>query len=165
DYSGGDDRIDAYYYKLGGGVGIDNFSIRADHETLSSNDGKYAFQTPFGTNHLFQGWVDKFLTTPKEGIKDNFVTATYKYGDFLFYTDFHVFSSDKDFNQVGGGKGDNYGKEWNAAVTYNYSKNIMTKLEYGKYTEDDQYRASATANAAGRIRDTEKLWLTAMYTF
>jgi len=165
DYSGGDDRIDAHYYKLGGGVGIDNFSIRADHETLSSNDGKYAFQTPFGTNHLFQGWVDKFLTTPKEGIKDNFVTATYKYGDFLFYTDYHVFNSDEDFNQVGGGKGDRYGKEWNAAVTYNYSKNIMTKIEYGKYSEDDQYRASATANAALRIRDTEKLWLTAMYTF
>ncbi|MEZ0317628.1 MAG: alginate export family protein [Methylophilaceae bacterium] len=165
DYSGGDDRIDAHYYKIGGGAGIDNFSIRADQELLSSNNGQYAFQTPFGTNHLFQGWVDKFLTTPKEGIRDNFVTATYRYGDFLFYTDFHVFDSDKDFNQVGGGKGDRYGKEWNAAVTYNYSKNIMTKIEYGKYTEDDQYRASAVANAAGRIRDTEKLWLTAMYTF
>ena len=61
---------------------------------------------------------------------------------------------------MGGGTGDKYGKEWNAAVTYNVNSNIMTKLEYGKFTESDQYKATAS-----RIRDTDKLWLTAMYTF
>jgi hypothetical protein len=160
DYSGGDSRIDAHYMKLGGGVGFDAFNIRIDQETLSSNNGKFAFQTPFGTNHLFQGWVDKFLATPKQGIKDTFVTATYRLDDFLFFADYHVINSDVDFAKVGGGTGDKYGKEWNAAVTYNVNSNIMTKLEYGKFTESDQY--VATAN---RIRDTEKLWLTAMYTF
>ena len=125
---------------------------------MSSNGGKYAFQTPFGTNHLFQGWVDKFLTTPKEGIRDSFITAAYKYGDFAFFADYHWLNSDKDFSKVGGGSGDQYGTEWNAAATYNYSKNIMTKVEYGKYSERDQY-------AAGRIKDTEKLWLTASYSF
>lgn len=159
DYSGGDARIDAHYYKLGGGVGIDAFNIRIDQEKLSSNNGTYAFQTPFGTNHLFQGWVDKFLATPKDGIKDTFVTATYRLDDFLFFADYHLINSDKDFSQVGGGH--KYGKEWNAAVTYNVNSNIMTKLEYGKFTESDEYKITATS----RIRDTEKLWLTAMYTF
>jgi len=160
DYSGGDSRIDAHYLKLGGGVGFDAFNIRLDQETLSSNNGKFAFQTPFGTNHLFQGWVDKFLATPRQGIKDTFVTATYRLDDFLFFADYHVINSDVDFAKVGGGTGDKYGKEWNAAVTYNVNSNIMTKLEYGKFTESDQYVATAS-----RIRDTEKLWLTAMYTF
>ncbi len=173
DYSGGDSRIDAHYYKLGGGLGWDNFNARIDQELLSSNDNLYAFQTPYGTNHLFQGWVDKFLATPRSGIKDTFVTATYKYDDFLFFADYHLIDSDEDFNTVGGGtstSGNRYGKEWNAAVTYNVNKNIMTKLEYGKFIEDDHY--AATPNVAnnvagnrGRIRDTEKLWLTAMYTF
>lgn len=173
DYQDGDDRIDAHYYKIGGGVGIDNFSIRADQELLSSNNSKFAFQTPFGTNHLFQGWVDKFLATPKEGIQDTFVTATYKLGDFSFFADYHIIRSDEDFHTVGGGtstSGDKYGKEWNAAVTWNVSKNFMTKVEYGKYTEDDHY--AATANVANtvagnrnRVRDTEKLWITGMYTF
>jgi len=158
DYSGGDSRIDAHYYKLGAGAGFGNFSLRADQELLGSNDGKYAFQTPFGTNHLFQGWVDKFLTTPKEGIKDSFITTTYKYGDFSFFVDYHLLNSDKDFGKVGGGSGDFYGVEWDTAVTYNYSKNIMAKVEYGKYIEHDQY-------AASRTRDTEKLWLTTSYTF
>ncbi len=173
DYSGGDSRIDAHYYKLGGGFGIDNFNMRIDQELLSSNNGRYAFQTPFGTNHLFQGWVDKFLVTPREGIRDSFVTATYRYGDFLFFADYHLIDADKDFYTVGSGStrnGNRYGTEWNAAVTWNVDKNWMTKLEYGKFSEDDHFAAAAntTSNAAGtrgRIRDTEKLWLTAMYTF
>jgi len=55
------------------------------------------------------------------------------------------------------------------------NKNIMTKLEYSKFTEDDHYALLATAvpvgatNIAnanrGRVRDTDKLWLTVMYTF
>lgn len=173
DYSGGDKRIDAHYYKLGGGFGWDSFNVRLDQELLSSNDNLYAFQTPYGTNHLFQGWVDKFLATPRSGIKDTFMTATYMFGDFLFFADYHLIDSDDDFNTVGGGtsaKGDRYGKEWNVAVTYNVNKNIMTKLEYGKFTEDDHYAATpnvanTVAGNRGRITDTEKLWLTAMYTF
>jgi hypothetical protein len=55
-------------------------------------------------------------------------------------------------------------------VTYNYNKNLMGKVEYGKYTEDDQYAllantANTVAGNRGRVRDTEKLWLTVMYTF
>ncbi|MCB5186427.1 alginate export family protein [Methylobacillus caricis] len=165
DYRGGDSRIDAHYYKLGGGASYGNLSLRADQELLSSNNGQYAFQTPFGTNHLFQGWVDKFLTTPVEGLKDTFVTATYKWGDFLFFADYHVLKSDESFNAVGGGLGDKYGKEWNAAVTYNVNPHLMTKLEYGKFTESDHYTLLPGSNAAGRIRDTEKVWLTLLYTF
>ncbi len=170
DYNGGDSRIDAHYYKVGGGAAYGNFTLRADQELLSSNNSTYAFQTPFGTNHLFQGWADKFLATPLEGIQDTFVTATYKYEDFLFYADYHLIKSDDNFNKVGGGTGDKFGKEWNAAVTYNVNKNIMAKIEYANFTEDDHYALlPATGNTVtgnrGRIRDTDKLWLTAMYTF
>lgn len=157
-YQGGDSRIDANYYKVGGGIGVNNFSIRADQELLGSNNGTYAFQTPFGTNHLFQGWVDKFLTTPKEGLRDSFVTAAYKYSNFVFSGEYHLFNSDADFNKVGGDMGNKYGTEVDAAVTYNYSKNISTKIEYGKFSEGDQYLATAS-----RFRDTNKFWLTAMY--
>ena len=172
DYDG-DSRIDAHYYKVGGGSAYGNFTLRADQELLSSNGGKYAFQTPFGTNHLFQGWVDKFLATPLEGIQHTFVTTTYMYGDFTFFADYHLIDSDKNFHTAGGDSsisGGRYGKEWNTAVSYNYDKNIMTKVEYGKFTEGDHYAllAGTANNVAGnrrRIRDTEKLWLTMMYTF
>ncbi len=158
DYAGGDSRIDAHYYKLGGGAGYGNFSLRADQELLSSNDSQYAFQSPFGTNHLFQGWVDKFLTTPKQGIRDTFITATYQYGNLGLFADYHWIHADERFAQSGGGFGDAYGTEWNAAASYQYSKQLAAKLEYGRFSEADAY-------AAGRIKDTEKVWLTASYSF
>lgn len=158
DYAGGDSRIDAHYYKLGGGAGYGNFSLRADQELLSSNDSQYAFQSPFGTNHLFQGWVDKLLTTPKQGIRDTFITATYQYGNLGLFADYHWIHSDERFAKSGSGFGDTYGTEWNAAASYQYSKQIAAKLEYGRFSESDQY-------AAGRIKDAEKVWLTASYSF
>lgn len=172
-YRGGDDRIDAHYYKIGGGAAYGDFALRIDQELLSSRDGTYAFQTPFGTNHLFQGWVDKFLATPLEGIKDTFLTATYKFGDFAFFADYHWIRSDEDFHTVGGGtraRGSEYGREWNVAVTYTHDKNIMGKVEYGRFIEGDHYALTQNvpdnvAGNRGRIRDTDKLWLTVMYTF
>lgn len=156
--SNGSDLIDAHYYKFGGGAGYDSWFARVDQELLSSHDGKYAFQTPLGTNHLFQGWVDKFLSTPAEGIRDTFVTAGGKIGDVTLLTEYHWINSDKDFLVVGGGAGDKYGKEWDVSAAYAYNKNILGKLEYGTYQEDD-------LRLAGRVRDTDKVWLTLMYTF
>lgn len=156
DYAGGDSRIDAHYYRLGLGAANDQVSLRVDQELLSSNNSTYAFQTPFGTNHLFQGWVDKFVVTPKPGIQDTFVTATCKYGDFTFFTDYHWINSDERFS-TGSGTGRQYGTEWDAAVTYNINKALQSKLEYGKYVEKDYF-------GANRIKDTERIWITLNYT-
>ena len=34
------------------------------------------FTTPLATLHKFQGWADKFLTTPPNGIEDLYATAS-----------------------------------------------------------------------------------------
>lgn len=150
----GNANIDAHYYKLGLGAGWDSWFARVDQELLSSNNGTYAFQTPLGTNHLFQGWVDKFAaSTPVNGIQDTYLTAGGKWQDFTFLTEYHWFNSDKDF-----ATGNLYGREWDVSVAYAYNKQTTAKLEYGTFSEGDQYTAS-------RYRDTDKLWLTAIYTF
>lgn len=153
-------EVDAHYYKIGGGAGYGNWFARVDQELLSSNNGKYAFQTPLGTNHLFQGWVDKFLVTPAQGIRDTFITAGGKVGDVTLLTEYHWIDSDKDFARVGGGAGDSYGREWNVSAAYAYDKNISGKVEYGTFKEGDPY-----VSTAKRVRDTDKLWLTMLYTF
>jgi hypothetical protein len=35
------------------------------------------FTTPLATLHKFQGWADKFLTTPVNGLADLYVNAGY----------------------------------------------------------------------------------------
>lgn len=168
DYRDGSNAIDNHYYKLGAGAGYGNWFARVDQELLSGNSQGKAFQTPLGTNHLFQGWVDKFLTTPAQGIRDTFVTAGGKWQDVTLLTEYHWIGSDRDFAMVGGGTGDRYGTEWNVSAAYAYNKNINGKIEYGNYHEDDKRAGTAAtlpAGSGGRFRDTSKLWLTVMYTF
>ncbi len=163
DYRGGSDLIDAYYFKLGGGVGYDTWSIRIDHEKLSSNDGKYAFQTPLGTNHLFQGWADVFLATPRQGMEDTFITLAGSIEKAKLYAEYHVFKSDEDFQSVAGKLGNKYGTELDLSVTYPFTKEITGKLEYANFNESDVY--GTTLQNAARKGDKEIIWLTGMYTF
>lgn len=159
DYSGGDDRIDAYYYRLGAGAGFKSWFVRFDHETLSSNKSQYGFQTPFATNHLFQGWADAFLITPGQGIKDYFVTFGGKPVESItLLGEYHVIKSDEDFTTFGGGTGDLWGKELDLSVMYTWNKNLGFKAEYANFKEDDRA-------AIARKPDLEKIWLTVMYTF
>lgn len=152
DYADGDRRIGAYYLHLGVGVMLGNWSLRADHETLSSNDGIYAFQTPFGTNHLFQGWADLFLVTPRQGIRDNFLSFSGKpWRALQLVGEYHIIRSDED--------GIDFGRELDLALAYAINAQLQAKIEYASFKEDDRLAGQA------RKPDTEKLWLTLMYAF
>jgi hypothetical protein len=152
DYADGDPRIDAHYLRLGGGVKRSGWTLRFDHETLSSNDGVYAFQTPFGTNHLFQGWADLFLITPRQGIQDNFLSFSGKpWGALQLLAEYHIIRSDED--------GIDFGKELDLAVAYAINARLQTKIEYASFKEGDRLAGQA------RKPDTEKLWLTLIYAF
>ena len=86
-YADGNSLIDADYYHVGIGGKWGEFYARVDQEMLGSNDGKYGFQTPLATLHLFQGWADQFTTTPKEGIRDTYLSAGAKVWKLLFYAE------------------------------------------------------------------------------
>ncbi|NOU24145.1 MAG: alginate export family protein [Methylotenera sp.] len=165
DYAGGSPLIDAHYLKLGGGAAYDVWSIRIDHEVLSSNNGKYAFQTPLGTNHLFQGWADHFLATPRQGMEDTFVTFAGSIEKAKLYAEYHVFKSDEKFATLNGKFSDNYGSEFDASVFYPFTANISGRLEYAKFMEDDVYGTTKASTNAARKGDKEVIWATAMYTF
>ena len=162
DYADGSKLIDAHYFKLGGGAAYAGWSARIDHEKLSSNDGKYAFQTPLGTNHLFQGWSDHFLATPRQGIEDTFITVAGNIEKVKVYAEYHVFKSDEKYASVNGTFGNDYGTEFDASLAYAVNKNLSTKFEYAKFNEQDIYGGKLSPARKG---DKEIIWLTAMYTF
>lgn len=161
DYRGGSPLIDAFYYKVGGGFGYNTFTARFDIEKLSTNGGKYAFQTPMGTNHLFQGWADHFLTTPKQGIEDYFITLNGKLDKFVLYAEYHVFKSDTRFQSVTG-LGDKYGTEFDASVMYPFNDKLWAKVEYANFNEADVYGGFTNAARKG---DKEIIWLTTQLSF
>ena len=151
-YADGDSRIDAEYMHGGAGLGWDGFFARMDYELLGSNGGVYAFQTPLGTNHLFQGWADLFLTTPVQGIRDRYLTVGGTIAKAKLTAEYHDFKS--DFGNI------HYGQEFDFGVTYPFRKGLNGKIEYASFREGD-----ILTPASARKRDTDKLWLTVVYNF
>ena len=121
------------------------FGLGAGYEVLEGN-GTKGFTTPLATLHKFQGWADKFLTTPANGIKDAYVNATANFKAFggldtlglvLSYHDYDAENVSAD-----------YGSEWNASVAAKLKK-VAFLLKYADYQE-------GTLPSA---RDTSKLWM------
>jgi len=116
------------------------------YEVLGSDDG-VSFQTPLATLHKFQGFADKFLVTPPNGIRDGYLKAGITLYGVAFTAFYHDFESDRG--------GDDYGDEMDLVANYPINANFSAMLKYASYREGDL--ASA--------RDTDKLWLMLTATF
>jgi hypothetical protein len=115
------------------------------HERLGADEGAplTSFQTPLATLHKFQGWADKFLTTPPNGIRDWYASAGYGWKkaaglDSITATlVYHRFNSDRlDLH---------YGSEWDA----------MISARKGRWTATAKL---AAYDADDFATDTRKLW-------
>lgn len=148
DYADGDGRIDADYLRVGGGGQWGNFMLRVDYEQLGSNNGVYAFQTPLGTNHLYQGWADQFLVTPPVGLQDTFLTGSAKIEKATLMAEYHQLKA--DYGSL------DFGDELDFSVAYPLVDKLVGKLEYADYQAGD--------TATNKV-DVTKIWLTLMYVF
>ena len=115
---------DYWLAELGAEAGTLKLGI--GHERLGADDGVAlaSFQTPLATLHKFQGWADKFLVTPPNGIRDWYGSAGYAWKG-AFGADainaslaFHRFNSDR--------LGFHYGNEWNAQLSARKNRWIAT---------------------------------------
>lgn len=108
------------------------WSVGAGIEVLEGN-GVKGFATPLATLHKFQGWADKFLTTPANGIDDRYVTlgfATKGIGrlDTLSATvAYHVFEAERG--------GLDYGDEVNLQLQAKWRR-FNGALKYADYRAD-----------------------------
>lgn len=151
-YADGDPRIDADYYHFGIGGQWGPFFVRVDQEKLGSNDGLYGFQTPLGTNHLFQGWADQFLTTPKAGIRDTYLSGGAKIWKLGWYAEYHDFETAV--------QGIDLGSEFDLGVTWPIVKRLSAKFELADYNA-----ASPGPTPDTRKVDVRKLWLTLIFQY
>ena len=87
-----------------------HFTARVDHEVLGGAPGDGQFNTPLATLHIWNGWADKFLTTPENGLSDTYFSLEGKYKRFGMNGVFHLFQSDT-------GNMD-YGNEMDLLFTY-----------------------------------------------
>lgn len=146
DYHRNPNDYSADYWLADATLDMKGWKLNAGYEVLGASNGANftSFQTPLGTNFKFQGWADKFLTTPANGVRDLYVGGGYGWkqlgplsGVTLLAT-WHRFDSDR-LNL-------HYGDEINLLASAKVKKTAIS-VRYAHYDA----RALAT--------DTEKLWL------
>jgi hypothetical protein len=99
------DDNDAMYYALEGGAVVSGVTLALGNETMGSDDGEFAFYHPYGTNHKFNGWADKFLNTNTNtnglGLSDTYVKAATKLSGVKLVGFYHTFNSVEDDVDLG----------------------------------------------------------------
>ena len=116
---------------------------RAGWEHLGGN-GAHALQAPLGTLHQFNGWADKFGTTPAGGLEDRWLGAGGKFGGGAHAKAFNWNVAWHDYRADVGGR---YGTEWNASLGFPVRGPVTGLVKWADYRSD------------GLARDTGKWWL------
>jgi len=142
----------ADYYLGEASVAAEGFTLTGGYEVLGADKGLAftSFQTPLATLHKFQGWADKFLTTPPNGIRDLYASGGYTIkkagplGPVSLLVAWHRYDSDR--------LSIDYGSEWNAQIGFKPTKQVGVTLKYADYDA----KAFAT--------DTRKAWIQLDFT-
>jgi len=122
------------------------YSLGAGYESLGG-DGVAGFAAPLGTLHRFQGWTDKFLATPVNGLNDRYVTAGLLMKGVGLLETFSTTVAYHDYASEG--LGIDYGTEFDIQVQGRWGRMTGT-LKYADYQAD--------AGTPLAVRDTRKLW-------
>jgi hypothetical protein len=148
DYRRNPNDYRAEYYLVEGSLDVASWKLNGGYEVLGADKGTAltSFQTPLATLFKFQGWADKFLTTPPNGVRDLYAGAGWsakklgKIDVLTFQAVAHRFRSDR--------LGLHYGDEIDLLA----SAKLGHTLLIARFA---RYRAKQFAT------DTDKFWLSA----
>jgi hypothetical protein len=146
-YAGGNAMIDANYWRAGAGVAHRESVLRFDYEVKGSNAGRYGVQMPLTDFYAFNGWTLHFFNTPRQGLRDAWITARHRWNAFTLYAEGHRFRS--DFGSI------DFGREVDAGLTYAWHENVVLRLQHARYDP-----GSGTPDPTIR-----KTWLTLTYSY
>jgi len=124
-------ELDVDYYRVElGAAHAKGPSVFGGIEVLGADsDGDGRFQTPLATLHKFNGFADRFLSTPTGGLRDVYVTVGEKEGAFNASASFHWFSADEGDAE--------YGTEVDGLLTWRAAWGQVFGFKGAYYRADD----------------------------
>ncbi len=125
------------YYRFIAGLSAYGITVKGAVENLTADKG-VGFATPLATLHAFQGWADKFLRTPRNGVRDVYASVAVRFWGAKLMGVYH------DFRDENGDQ--RYGEEYDALLTRDFGRHLSVLLKYAYY------------NAKGFSTDTQKVW-------
>jgi hypothetical protein len=129
------------------------YSLGAGYELLEG-DGVKGFATPLATLHKFQGWADKFLGTPVNGLADLYVNLGFTRKGVGLLDTLGIAVSWHDYESDTG------------SIDYGSELDLQLSAKYRRFTGTlklADFDAAATTPAA--VRDTRKLWVQLDYVW
>lgn len=160
DYGSNPLNFDENYYlgeigvKFTPGNVISSVVLKFDYEVLTGN-GTSSFRTPLATGHAFQGWTDRFLTTPKDGIEDFYITTVIGAYGAKFIASYHMIESDN--------LGYDYGDELDLLLVKTFKDHYTFGAKIGIYDADTN--AINVARNPSQSADVTKTWFWAQVKF
>ncbi len=132
--------VDAGYMLGELGMGISGVTFKVGVEILEGSAGNGSFSTPLATLHAFNGWADKFLSTPGDGLEDTYLMVKGKVNQVALTGVYHDFSSETGSTD--------YGSELDLSAGYKVAEGLDVGLKYADFSSDD-----------AAFSDTTKMWL------
>lgn len=149
DHGANPTAFDLDYLLIEPGVAIGGWTLRAGLERLEGN-GTVALQTPLATLHAFNGWADKFLVTPPDGLRDIYGEVGYKFaGGALKGLTLRAIVHDFAATRCDAA----YGQELDLLAVYPIRPNLVLLGKFAHYAAD------------GFGTDTTKGWLSLQFSF
>ena len=145
-YAGGDSRIDARYWRAGAGLSQASWTLRLDQEVKGSNHGVYGLQAPLTDYYAFNGWTLNFFNTPRQGLRDRWLTARYAIDRVTIYGEVHRFRGD-----FGGG---DLGRETDFGATVALWGEATLRVQHARFDSPPATQA-----------DIRKTWVTLTWPF
>ncbi len=134
DYANNPNNLDFNYYSVEPGITFGQWTVKGQYESIEG-DGVNSMQFPLATLHAFDGWADKFLTTPANGLVDMNIGVTYVAKSENKCLDgakaqivYHDFSAER-------GSVD-YGTEWDALAEQTFEKHYTAGIKLARYNAD-----------------------------
>jgi hypothetical protein len=144
DHAGNPRATDEAYFLVEPALTARGLTWKLGWEQLGGN-GVSAFQTPLATLHAFNGWADKFGTTPVNGLDDRYASVSGKAGTGRLQDKLAWTVAWHDFDAARGSAA--YGREWDASLAFPLPRGLAGLVKFADYRSD------------GFARDTRKLWL------
>ena len=127
-HADGDSINESEYFALEAAYKAKRWGVGANVELLGG-DGLYGFQRPLATLHAYNGWADRFLDTPAEGLEDMYLTGNVKLGDYNLAGQLHRFKS--DMGSI------HFGDELGLAVSHKCTDRVDVILKFAQHNAKD----------------------------
>jgi hypothetical protein len=140
----------ADYWLADVAVDLGGARVGAGYEILGAGSGRNggtaltSFQTPLVTGFKFQGWADKFLVTPPDGVRDLYASAGWGWKEVGPLKAVTLRAAYQDYRSD------------RASRSYGDEIDLLASAKLGKFTASARY---AHYGADGFATDTDKFWL------